>query len=77
LFIEEAEDVRAMHWMMEGEWYHITFDEFATWFSYGQADKDRLEFIFITRLKRMKLSSCMPWDKKAMQGPSMDYTLFT
>jgi hypothetical protein len=40
LFIEEAEDVRAMHWMTEGEWYHITFDEFATRFSYGQADKD-------------------------------------
>jgi hypothetical protein len=41
LFIEEAEDVRALHWMTEGEWYHITFDEFATQFSYGQADKDR------------------------------------
>jgi hypothetical protein len=41
LFIEETENVRAMHWMMEGEWYHITFDEFATRFSYGQADKDR------------------------------------
>jgi hypothetical protein len=41
LFLEEAEDVRAMHWMTEGEWYHITFDEFATRFSYGQADKDR------------------------------------
>jgi hypothetical protein len=41
LFIEEAEDVRTMHWMMEGEWYHITFDEFVTRFSYGQADKDR------------------------------------
>jgi hypothetical protein len=32
--------VRAMHWMTEGEWYHITFDEFATRFSYRQADKD-------------------------------------
>jgi hypothetical protein len=58
LFIDEAEDVRAMHWMMEGEWYHITF-------------------VFITFLKRMKLSSCMRRDKKAMQGRSMDYTHFT
>jgi hypothetical protein len=40
LFIEEAKDVRAMHWMTEGEWYHITFDEFTTQFSFGQADKD-------------------------------------
>jgi hypothetical protein len=66
LFIEEAEDVRAMHWMMEGEWYHITFDEFATRFSYGKWTRIALEFIFITRLERMKLSSCMPRDKKAM-----------
>jgi hypothetical protein len=40
LFIEEVEDVRVVHWMTKGEWYHITFDEFATRFSYGQADKD-------------------------------------
>jgi hypothetical protein len=24
----------------KGEWYHITFDEFVTRFSYGQAEKD-------------------------------------
>jgi hypothetical protein len=30
-----------MHWMTEGKWYHITFDEFSTRFSYGQADNDR------------------------------------
>jgi hypothetical protein len=40
LFIEEAEDVNAMHWMTKGKWYHITFDEFATRFPYGQVDKD-------------------------------------
>jgi hypothetical protein len=42
LFIEEVENVRAMHWMIDGEWIHITFDEFATRFSYGQVDKDRV-----------------------------------
>jgi hypothetical protein len=41
LFFEEAGSVRAMHWMMEGEWYHITYDDFATQFSFGQADKNR------------------------------------
>jgi hypothetical protein len=41
LFIEEVEDVRAMHWMTDDMWYHIIFDEFATRFSYRQADKDR------------------------------------
>jgi hypothetical protein len=41
LFFEEAESVRAMHWMTEGEWYHIIYDDFATQFSFGQADKNR------------------------------------
>jgi hypothetical protein len=41
LFFEEAGSVRAMYWMMEGEWYHITYDDFATLFSFRQADKNR------------------------------------
>jgi hypothetical protein len=41
LFFEEAGSVRAMHWMIEGKWYHITYDDFATQFSFGQADKNR------------------------------------
>jgi hypothetical protein len=41
LFFEEAGSVRAMHWMIEGEWYHITYDDFAIRFSFGQADKNR------------------------------------
>jgi hypothetical protein len=27
--------------MTEGEWYHITYDDFATQFSFGQANKNR------------------------------------
>jgi hypothetical protein len=40
LFIEEDGNVRVMHWITEGEWYHLTYDEFATQFSFGQTDKD-------------------------------------
>jgi hypothetical protein len=39
--LKRQKNVREMHWMTEGEWCHITFNEFATWFSYGQVDKDR------------------------------------
>jgi hypothetical protein len=37
LFIEEAENVREMHWMTEGEWYHISFDESATQISFEKS----------------------------------------
>jgi hypothetical protein len=77
LFIEEAEDVRAMHWMTEGEWYHITFDEFATRFSYVQADKDRFRIHIHNMLKENEIKFMYAWDKKTMQGSSMDYTYFT
>jgi hypothetical protein len=43
----------------------------------GKQTRIALEFIFITHLERMKVSSCMPQDKKAMQGPSMDYTFYS
>jgi hypothetical protein len=33
--------VRATHCMIEGEWYHITYNDFATRFSFEQADKNR------------------------------------
>jgi hypothetical protein len=46
-------------------------------FHMGKWTRIALEFIFITHFEKMKLSSCMPRDKKAMQGPSMDYTHFT
>jgi hypothetical protein len=29
--------------MIEGEWYHITYDDFTTRFSFGQADKNRFQ----------------------------------
>jgi hypothetical protein len=37
--------------MMEGEWYDITFDEFVTRFSYGQADKDRFRIHILNPLE--------------------------
>jgi hypothetical protein len=66
-----------MYWMTEGEWYHITFDEFATQFLYGQTDKDQFRIHIHNPLEENELSSYMPRDKNVMQGPSIDYTYFT
>jgi hypothetical protein len=30
-----------MHWMTEGEWYNIGYDDFASRFSFGVADSHR------------------------------------
>jgi hypothetical protein len=30
-----------MHWMTEGDWYNISYDDFASHFSFGAADAHR------------------------------------
>jgi hypothetical protein len=54
LFFEEAGSVRAMYWMTEGEWYHITYDNFATRFLFGQTDKNRSQIHLHNLLVKMR-----------------------
>jgi hypothetical protein len=35
LYIEEGGGARRMHWMTEGNWYHISYNDFASHFSFG------------------------------------------
>jgi hypothetical protein len=38
LYIEEGGGARRMHWIIEGDWYHISYNDFASRFSFGTAD---------------------------------------
>jgi hypothetical protein len=42
LYIEEGGGARRMHWMTEGNWFNISFDDFASRFSFGAADAHRV-----------------------------------
>jgi hypothetical protein len=41
LYIEEGGGARRMHWMTEGDWFNISYDDFASHFSFGAADACR------------------------------------
>jgi hypothetical protein len=41
LSMEEAGGARRIHWMTKGEWYNISYDDFASRFSFGAADAHR------------------------------------
>jgi hypothetical protein len=41
LYIEGGGGARRMHWMTEGDWYHISYNDFASHFSFGTADAHR------------------------------------
>jgi hypothetical protein len=38
LYIEEEGGARKMHWMTEGDWYNISYDDFTSRFSFGATD---------------------------------------
>jgi hypothetical protein len=38
LYIEEGGGARRMHWMTEGDWFNISYDDFASRFSFGIVD---------------------------------------
>jgi hypothetical protein len=38
LYIEEGGGARKMHWMTEGDWYNISYEDYASRFSFGAAD---------------------------------------
>jgi hypothetical protein len=41
LYIEERSGAGRMHWMTEGEWYNISYDDFTSHFYFGDADAHR------------------------------------
>jgi hypothetical protein len=41
IYIKEAGCARRMHWMTEGEWFNLSYDDFASNFSFGIADAHR------------------------------------
>jgi hypothetical protein len=41
LYIEEGGGVRKIHWMIEGEWYNIGYDDFTSHFSFGATGAHR------------------------------------
>jgi hypothetical protein len=41
LYIEEGGGARKTHWMTEGDWYNISYDNFTSRFSFGAADAHR------------------------------------
>jgi hypothetical protein len=38
LYIEEGGGAKRMHWMTEGDWFNISYDDFASHFSFGIAN---------------------------------------
>jgi hypothetical protein len=52
--MEEGGGARRMHWMIEGDWFNISYDDFASHFSFRAADARRQRLIFKIPLMKKK-----------------------
>jgi hypothetical protein len=41
LYIEEGGGAKRIHWMIDGNWFNISYDDFSSRFSFGAADARR------------------------------------
>jgi hypothetical protein len=54
LYMEEGGGARRMHWMTEGNWYNISYDDFTSRLSFGAADTHCSRHHIETHLMRMR-----------------------
>jgi hypothetical protein len=64
LYVEERGDTRKFHWMTEGRWYEITYEQFARLFGFEREDANHNKIHFALRLDASKLRFMYPSNKR-------------
>jgi hypothetical protein len=62
--VEERGDIRKFHWMTEGRWYEITYEQFARLFGFRREDANRNKIHFALHLDASKLRFMYPSNKR-------------
>jgi hypothetical protein len=76
LYVEEREDTRKFHWMIEGRWYEITFERFARLFGFGRKDAIHQKIHFALCLEGSKMRFMYPSNKRGSVGTTLDLLTF-
>jgi hypothetical protein len=72
LYVEERGDTRKFHWMTEGRWYEITFEQFDRLFGFGRNDTNRIKIHFTSRLNGNMMRFMYPGGKRGNTGTTSD-----
>jgi hypothetical protein len=76
LYIEERGDTRRFHWMTEGRWYVITYENFARLFGFGRKDSNRHKIHHAIRLDTSKMRFMYPSNKRGSVGTTLNLLPF-
>jgi hypothetical protein len=76
LYVEEMGNTRKFHWMTEGRWYEITYEQFARLFGFRREDANRNKIHFALCLDASKLRFMYPSNKIGSVGTTSDLLAF-
>jgi hypothetical protein len=76
LYVEERGDTRKFHWMTDGRWYEITYEQFARLYGFGREDDNRNNIHFALHLDASKLIFMYPSNKRGSVGTASDLLPF-
>jgi hypothetical protein len=68
--------MRKFHWMTEGMWYEITFEQFARLFGFGWNDANCIKIHFVSRLDGSRMRFMYPGSKRGSIGTTSDLLPF-
>jgi hypothetical protein len=76
LYVKEHGDTRKLHWMIEGQWFEVTYAQFARLLGFGRLDADRPVLHFALKLDTKELRFMYPSNKRGSAGTTTNLLPF-
>jgi hypothetical protein len=76
LYFEERGDTRKPHWMTKGQWYEVSYAQFARLLGFGRKDASHTRIYMAVKLDARKLKFMYPRSKKGNFGETANMLHF-
>jgi hypothetical protein len=76
LYVEEHGDTSKLHWMTEGQWFEVSYAQFARLLGFGRNDVNRIKIHMALKLDARKIKFMYPRSKQGNFGETTDMLTF-
>ena len=76
LYVEEHGDTSKLHWMTEGQWFEVSYAQFARLLGFGRNDANRIKIHMALKLDAGKIKFMYPRSKQGNFGETTDMLPF-
>jgi hypothetical protein len=76
LYFEECGETRKLHWMTEGQWYEVSYAQFARLLGFRRKDASRARIHMALKLDARKIKFMYPQSRQGNFGETTDMLPF-